>query len=492
LSQRVYDRLKSLDPGPNVPAFSIAAAAGQSAQQVFTRASGQPLTQGVAGLYSRTFMQQALRPRSQDVLRQFTEESGWVLGAEKSTTPEKLPASLQAEIEQLYLVDYAQVWDEYLRDVRLVKSDSVARNAQVAQVLGRPDSPLVALLTGFEREVSVLRSGAGTTPRAVDGAASGDAFDALTKFVTGQPSALQETVGLLAKLGAHLASVEDAEKRRAAPPASDVTRDLATFAPRAPDPVRGMLMQLATTSAGQVFAARREEVVRQLGAEVTAPCTRALGARFPLAPTADEEISRQDFARVFATGGLIDAFFQRQLAPYVDTSGATWGFYKPDGTIEPAESLQAFQRAQTIRDAFFTDGGKTLGMRLEFRLLEMDSGVGSMSLDVDGQVLRFTRDSKQPQALRWPGPNASGNSSFVQVRMFSNTPGAGEAPPFEGQWALLRLFSRLRSEPGTTPDRVSVTFNVVGRKARFEVKSPTQSNPVRLTALEQFQCPQRL
>src|SRR6185295_5589884 len=183
LSQRVYDRLKSLDPGPNVPAFSIAAAAGQSAQQVFTRASGQPLTQGVAGLYSRTFMQQALRPRSQDVLRQFTEESGWVLGAEKSTTPEKLPASLQAEIEQLYLVDYAQVWDEYLRDVRLVKSDSVARNAQVAQVLGRPDSPLVALLTGFEREVSVLRSGAGTTPRAVDGAASGDAFDALTKFV---------------------------------------------------------------------------------------------------------------------------------------------------------------------------------------------------------------------------------------------------------------------------------------------------------------------
>jgi type VI secretion system protein ImpL len=376
--------------------------------------------------------------------------------------------------------------------VRLVKSDSVARNAQVAQVLGRPDSPLVALLTGFEREVSVLRSGAGTTPRAVDGAASGDAFDALTKFVTGQPSALQETVGLLAKLGAHLASVEDAEKRRAAPPASDVTRDLATFAPRAPDPVRGMLMQLATTSAGQVFAARREEVVRQLGAEVTAPCTRALGARFPLAPTADEEISRQDFARVFATGGLIDAFFQRQLAPYVDTSGATWGFYKPDGTIEPAESLQAFQRAQTIRDAFFTDGGKTLGTRLEFRLLEMDSGVGSMSLDVDGQVLRFTRDSKQPQALRWPGPNASGNSSFVQVRMFSNTPGAGEAPPFEGQWALLRLFSRLRSEPGTTPDRVSVTFNVVGRKARFEVKSPTHSNPVRLTALEQFQCPQRL
>ena len=142
LSQRVYDRLKSLDSGPNAPGFSIAAAAGPSAQQVFARASGQSLNQGIAGLYSRAFMQQALRPRSQDVLRQFTEESGWVLGAEKSTTPEKLPAALQGEIEQLYLVDYAKVWDEYLRDVRLVKLDSVARSTQVAQVLGRPDSPL--------------------------------------------------------------------------------------------------------------------------------------------------------------------------------------------------------------------------------------------------------------------------------------------------------------------------------------------------------------
>jgi len=56
----------------------------------------------------------------------------------------------------------------------------------------------------------------------------------------------------------------------------------------------------------------------------------------------------------------------------------------------------------------------------------------------------------------------------------------------------LRLFSRLRSEPGATPDRVSVTFNVLGRRARFEVKSPTPSNPARLPALEQFQCPQRL
>jgi type VI secretion system protein ImpL len=498
LSQRIYDRLKSLDLGPNAPGFSIASVAGASSAQVFTRASGAPLTQSIPALYSRSFMQQSLRPRSQDVLRQFTEESSWVLGAEKAASPDKLPASLQSEIEQVYLADYARLWDEYLRDLRLAKSDSLARNAQIAQTLGRADSPLVALLGAVEREVGVLpRAGTvatGSSTRSVDGtvAAPGERLDGLARFVTAQPSPLQEVVGILAKLGAYLDSVEDATKRRSPPPASDVTRDLALFATRAPEPLRGMFTQLATTSAGQVFATRRDEIVRQLGTEVTGPCTRALGARFPMVPTENEEISRQDFARVFATGGLIDGFFQRQLAPFVDTSRPTWAFYKPDGSTEPADSLLAFQRASAIRDALFSDGGRSLGTRLELRLLEMDPGVGSLVLDVDGQVLRFTRDSKQPQTLRWPGPGASGNSGFVQVRMFTTTPGTGEPVQFEGQWALLRLFARLRTEPGAAPDRVPVIFNVQGRRARFEVKSPTPANPVRLAALEQFQCPQRL
>lgn len=500
LPQRVYDRLKSLDLGPGVPAFSIAAAAGSGAAQVFTRASGLPLTQGIAPLYSRSFLQQSLRARSQDVLRQFTDESGWVLGAEKTTPPDKVPATLQTDIEQLYLADYARLWDDYLRDLRLVKTDSIAKNAQIAQALGRSDSPLVSLFAAVEREVGVLaRPAAGTSvaaapTRSVDAAtAPADRFAGLAQFVSGQPSAMQEAVGLLAKLGAHLTSVEDAAKRRATAPASDVTRELAVFAARAPEPLHGMLAQLASTSAGQVFATRRDEIARLLGTEVTANCTRALGARFPMARAATEEISRQEFTRIFATGGVIDGFFQRHLAPYVDTSGATWGFYKPDGSTEPAESLQAFQRAQAIRDALFTDGGRSLGTRLEFRLIEMDPGVGSLVLDVDGQVLRFTRDSKQPQSVRWPGPNATGNSGFVQVRMFTTTPGAaGEPEPFEGQWALLRLFARLRTEPSSAADRVPVIFNVVGRQARFEIRSPTASNPARFSALEQFQCPQRL
>ena len=45
----------------------------------------------------------------------------------------------------------------------------------------------------------------------------------------------------------------------------------------------------------------------------------------------------------------------------------------------------AFQRAQAIREAFFRDGGRQLGMRLEWRLLELEPGVAEFALDVDGR-----------------------------------------------------------------------------------------------------------
>src|SRR4029453_14620929 len=98
------------------------------------------------------------------------------------------------------------------------------------------------------------------------------------------------------------------------------------------------------------------------------------------------EVSREDFARLFAAGGLIDGFFQRQLAPYVDTSARPWAFPRPAGARGGVgESLQQLARAQAVRDSYFRDGGRTLGARLEWRLLELDPGVAQFLLEIDGQ-----------------------------------------------------------------------------------------------------------
>jgi type VI secretion system protein ImpL len=295
---------------------------------------------------------------------------------------------------------------------------------------------------------------------------------------------------LLGRLSTHLSAVDDAVKRKTMPPSSDVIRDLSTAASHAPVPVSAMLVQLTQASAGQAFVALREPLARQLTDEVGTACARATAGRYPLVKGGSQEISRDEFAKTFAAGGVLDGFFQRNLAPYVDTSARPWAYRRPDGTRgESAEALQQFQRAQAIRQAFFREGGRAFGAPLEFKLIDMDPSVKLFTLDVDGQVLRFGRDQKSVQTAQWPGTGTTGR---VHLQVTPTGGGNGSDYAFDGPWALFRLFDRVRVEPGSTPDRAQLTFDIEGRKVRFEVRSATPLNPLLRGELEQFQCPKRL
>lgn len=491
LKQRVYGRLKQLDLGTEVAPFTLDSVAGPTARSVFVRASGQPLSHGVPGLYSRAVYQQSFRQRTQDVLRQLASEQSWVLGSSGANALEPAAqARMTADIEQLYTADYTRLWSAFINDLRLAPAPSLTASADQAQLLARVDSPLQAVLRGVVREVSV-GTPAASAPARGDDRLIDPQFDALRQFVAGPSPPLDATLALLGRLASYLSSVDDAAKRQTAPPASDVIRELAAAAQRAPEPVRGMLVQLAQTSSGQTFSTLRGPLGRQLADEVAAPCARATAGRYPLVRSSPEEVSREDFVKTFAAGGVLDGFYQRHLAPFVDTSARVWAFRRVDeARAEPGESLPQFQRAQAIRQAFFRDGGRSLGTSLEFRLLELDPAVKALALEIDGQAMRFGREQKNALSVQWPGPPGAARRVHLQM-----TPSAGGNPSdfvFEGPWALFRLFDRVRVEPGAAPDRAQLVFDVEGRTARFEVRSATPLNPLMRQELEQFQCPKRL
>ena len=482
LAQRAYQRLKQLELGADAVPFSVESSAGAGARRVFVRASGQPLGSGVPALYSRAVLQQSLRERTQEVLRQLVREQAWVLGsAEAAATDAAATKALADDVQRLYLDDYGARWQQFIGDLRLAPSATLAGSAELANLLARPDSPLLALLRAAMREVSIDAAPHSWVER----------FDALRRYVSGQPAPIEATQSVLAKLSAHLAAVDDAVKRKSLPPASDVLNELAAAAQQAPEPVRGMLAQLSTSSASLVFASMHEPLSRQVASEIAPQCGRTVAARYPMLRTGTEEMSREEFTRTFGAGGLFDGFFQRHLLPYVDTAAQPWALRGAEGAAraQAGESLQQFQRAQTIRDAFFRDGGRRLGMRLELRPLEFDPGIGEFTLDVDGQVLRFRPGVPAVQSLQWPGP---GETSRVQLQV---TPAGGTAGPgytFQGPWALFRLLDRVRTEPGSAPDRSLLVFDVEGRKVRFEVKAQAALNPISRQVLEQFKCPSRL
>jgi type VI secretion system protein ImpL len=478
LAQRAYQRLRQLEAVAGAAPFSVESAGGAAARSLFARGNSSPLDPGVPALYTRAAFE--VVPRlTREVLRQFENERAWVIGAEVPAADEAQQQATAAAVQQLYLADYAKHWEAFLSDLRLAPVPTLAASADQAAAIARADSPWIALLSGAARELSIAPLDA-----AAD-AATSVRLDALRRYVTGPPG-LQPLQTLLGTVAAQLRAADDAARRQVLPPPSEAMRELAAAAQQAPEPVRGMLAQLASSGAAQEFGALREPLSRQLAGEIAPLCQRLVAGRYPFVRQGSTELSREDFARAFAAGGLLDGFFQRHLQPHVDTSTRPWSFVAGGGG---GDALAAFQHARAIRDAFFKDGGRQFGLKLELRLLELEAGIAEFVLDVDGQVLRFRSGAGAPQTLQWPGPADSGR---VQLQLVPASGPAGAGHAFQGAWALLRLLDRVRSEPGPTPDRWRLVFDVEGRKARFEVRASGALNAISRQELEQFECPKKL
>jgi type VI secretion system protein ImpL len=188
---------------------------------------------------------------------------------------------------------------------------------------------------------------------------------------------------------------------------------------------------------------------------------------------------------------MLDEFFQKNLAQYVDTSARPWRFRRVgDASMgQGSAALQEFHRAQIIRDVFFRGGGRTPGLNLTFKPVEMDASITQFILDVDGQLIKYSHGPQVPMTIQWPGPRGSS-----QVRLQISPPSAAGASGqvFEGPWALFRMLDGMQISPASQPEKFVITFGIDGRKAQFEVVTSSVQNPFRLNELQQFNCPERL
>jgi len=528
LAQRAYNRLKRLGVGNDIPEFTISRAAGSAAPLVFARASGQPLTHGVPGLFSYRGYYEAFQKQYEQVTKQLADEEGWVLGVSEKDRGKVVDLNakegLANEVRRLYLTEYANTWEAFIADIRVVLGKSQGEAIQSVRILSAPDSPLPDLLRKIVREVTLVKKSedektlldkgeerlkAGASPLTklfgdktkpttelvsrpesiVD-----DRFDSLRRMVIapapGQPAPIDGAVTLMKEMYVQMQAAETALKGGNQPPPDTVSNKVKVEAGQMPEPLRSALLTMATVAANQVLAGMKGNLSDQLGSSVGDFCNKALAGRYPLVKNSPRDVTQDDFARLFSPGGLMDDFFQKNLVTLVDTSTKPWSYRQLSDKrmADSTGALLQFQRAQTIRDVFFRNGGRTAGMRLDFKPLEMDAAITQFILDVDGQIVKYSHGPQVPQPVQWPGPKGS---SQVRVQI---SPPMTNAPfgPFEGPWALFRMFDRLKIEPTSQPEKFIVTFNIDGRKAQFEVVTSSVQNPFRLRDLEQFQCPNRL
>jgi type VI secretion system protein ImpL len=532
MAQRIYNRLKHQGAGADLPEFTIAKAAGPSSATVFVRASGQPLTKGVPGFYSYDGYHKAFARSAEQVTAQLAQEEPWVLGVQQNIANRVADVAggrepLMNAVRRLYLEEYARTWSQFVQDIKLVRSNDLQQSVVIARVLSAPDSPLPPLLRAIVRETTLIREEKTGDKSVVDKASDAirqkrddlakmfgqapdqaaavgpqrvesivdDQFIALRRMVSapqGQPAPIDGTVALINEVYQNLVATQAAMNAGGPPPPPSAAGDkIKAETGRMPEPVQSMLTGLAASAGKQVAEKTRSNLSQSVTSSVTEFCMKAISGRYPFTKNSNMDVTRDDFTRLFAPGGMLDDFFQKNLAQYVDTSSRPWKFKKVGDTTmsDASASLVQFQRAQTIRDVFFR-GAATPTIRFDMKPVGLDASVTQLVIDVDGQTLKYAHGPQMPMSIQWPGPKGTS-----QVRVQATPPGQNANASnllFEGPWALLRLLDRAQMRATNQPEKMLATFNLDGRKAEFEVISGSVQNPLRLSELEQFRCPGKL
>jgi len=531
--QRVYRRLTRQGVGSRFPAFRIDSAGGASAALVFQRKSGRPLSEGVPGLYTYDGYHKGFSQAVDAVIDDLAAEEVWVLGIADSANARRAAdrqarGSLSDEVKRLYLRDYASIWEQFVADLTVVQGTSLAQTIQTTRILSDADSPMVRLLRAIVREVSLTevdgKPAAGTLldrasetvqgtkqqleallgrPAASQPTVPGiariesvvdDRFDSLRRFVRagpgGGPAPVEKTTALIAEIYQLMSATETAVKSGAAPPRSDVPDRVKADAARLPEPVRSMVRDLAATGAGQALGATRTTIGQDLATSVTSMCNAAINGRYPFTPGSPVDVTADDFGRIFGPGGIMDDFFQKKLAPYVDTTTKPWRFRQVgEASLGASASLIQFQRADEIRNVFFSAGAGGPSVRIEMKPLQMDPALLQFSLDMDGQVLKYAHGPSVPQQLRWPGTRGTNQ---IRIQVSPSTASGASGLLFEGPWAIFRMFDRAQLQPSSQPEKFRSTFVIDGRPIVLDVTTSSVQNPFRLDALRSFRCPTRL
>ena len=255
-------------------------------------------------------------------------------------------------------------------------------------------------------------------------------------------------------------------------------------------------------------------MTRALGDEVTGPCLQAVPGRYPFDRGSRREIALADFGRLFGVGGVLDRFFQTHLAKYVDQSKQAWTWRRDDAlasTFSPT-TLVEFQRADQIKNAFFSTGGAMPSINIQVFPPVLSGAGASAKFEVNGaSVATQAGASVSPGAIQWPGaaaggraavtfsydPNASlpawpGADNSLAPAASSAAPQAAVSTVLErtGAWSLYRLFDAAGARQHG--DRMSASFILGGRELQYQFAFGTSANPYLLPALREFRCPSGL
>ena len=531
LAKQTLDAIAASPEAAALPGWTIADHAGPAGTWVFRRASGLPLADGIPGLYTRdgffrTFL--PLLPHYAET----TRREAWVLGTKLEKTSPEAEAQHERDTVGLYLQAFALYWDKLLGDVAVGSAKSYDDALRTLSILSSPTSPIRLLVVSAGTETALTQpAGDAASPdrqamadgklaqlllqqRNPDSIAalaerfSGEHFRELHALSTVPPgssaSARPQIDEVIASLGNLYRSLNQARFTGArsgdagGSPLQDSAEGAAalaeidTQAASLPAPVRQWVTGISRTSSSLSADGVRQRLTDAWMGSGGQFCAQATTGRYPFDKNGAGEISLDDFARLFAKGGLIDSFFEQNLASFVDKSGKPWRWRK-FGSVDlklSRESLAQFERAALIRDSMFPPGSARPEAGFRLTLIRTSFEIGGIDVSVGGRTASLAPGNAQSAQLSWPGNDpAAGTSVTFKSGLPNSRP---SAIVIDGPWSLFRLLDRSVLQAAATRDRLSVRISSGPAEADLVLQESSLANPFGANPVSAFRCPRTL
>jgi len=529
-AQRVYNGIINSPVATELPKWRLTDIGGPAIARVLVRSSGKQLNDGIEGIFTYSGFHDVFLAEALEVATRIQGDA-WVLGdAATAQQDDSALIAISRDVLDLYYNDFIARYDQILGDIDVIPLESLSHAVEVTNVLSGPTSPIVNILNAIATETALTvqaepvvptegaadaltnASNAGALPRLntrsrillealkatsaagqpgqEPGAYVQERFAWLHDLVArpeGQPSQLDTMIGVLQEVYQELNKLNFAGGVGSSQGDSTALPRFIEAAARLPGPMQRWAAQIATGSSGITADGTRAGINASWQANVLPLCEQVIGNAYPFNRRAQADVSMRDFATLFAPAGLIDTFFNENLAKHVDTRARPWVVKKvndADLGISPAVIAQ-MQQAAEIRDAFFAAGPAPV-VQFQITPEALDPKADGVALEIDGQIAGFRHADGQPRplAVTWPGTVGLARIAFEPAAA-----GSESTLSRDGPWGWFRLLDAAEIRRTNVSDRTRVIFNIGGRIAIFQMQSGSVLNPFALPALSKFTCP---
>ncbi|AXB34575.1 type VI secretion system membrane subunit TssM [Vibrio campbellii] len=479
-------------------------------------------------IYTSTGFSTFYRPRV-DLMSQQVISDNWVLGLSDHVIPSKQEQdAFKNQVRDKYTDDYINYWRNSLSELKVQHYSNMSDLMKAIDLITGPSSPMTTVLKQVYANTQFSPVGeknaliANVSPKLVEVADTASevveetvqpdyllmkrveqAFHLLNQLQVSEtpnsPTQWDETIAALRRLRTYMKDITDAPdpqmaalvvaQQRMNSTEADPLIKLKQIAQKSPEPVRNWLLDLVQQSWSVIIAESAKSIQTQWHTEIYTKFKQLALDKYPFNLNATEEISIEDFELLFASGGLLDKFIQKNFAPFYDTN--LWTPKQVDGetmSLSPALLLQ-LRNYNVIRDTLFNKSTNRVSIPFSTKVLDLDSSAIRASLKISDTDINYYHGPSRTHDLEWPPKNGDFNINITIQDVTDE--GKQHVLNKSGQWAIYRLLGDSTLTNTHNGSFVS-DIKVSGRNLSLRITPLTHKNPFTLAELYNFTLPESI